>query len=388
MIRRQSPLRPRVAIDCRYLGPRPSGIGESVAALVRYLPGLAPDLDFTLLRHPAASAPLSDAPNVREIVVRSPANGPVTLLHLPLAADLAGIDLFHAPANILPGGLAMPAITTVHDVMWLTHPQWCNPAPWGRVERAFYRHGITRALAKSAVISTVSEASRAAICEVRPDAAPRVFVTLSGVASDFAPQPRDDALLARCGVPAGRRFCLVVGQGAPYKNHAGALRGFAVAAAGRPDLDLVMVRRRGGDGAGLERLAQSLGLGGRVHLLPPVERSALVQLYGAAEALLHPSLAEGFGNPVAEAMACGCPVITSDCSAMPEVAGGSALLVNPRDPQAIAAALGQVLDTPGLAADLRARGFARAAELDWVGFARATLALYRKVLGAPASAST
>lgn len=391
MMPRASASRPRVAIDCRYFGPRPSGIGETVAALVQHLPALAPDLDFTLLRHPACPAPLCAAPNVREIVVRSPANGPLTLLHLPLAADLSGVDLFHAPANILPGGLAMPAITTVHDVMWLTHPQWCNPRPWGRVERVFYRHGITRALTRSAAIATVSEASRAEMARLRPDAAARVFVTRSGVAADFAPAARDAAMLAASGVPASRRYCLVIGQGAPYKNHEGALRGFALAAAGRPDLDLVLVRRRGADGAALAWLADSLGLGGRVHLLPAVERPALVQLYSAAEMLLHPSLAEGFGNPLAEAMACGCPVVTSDCSAMPEVTGGAALLVDPRNPSSIAAAIGRVLDEPGLAADLRGRGLARAAELDWRGFAQATLALYRRVLeggGAPISAST
>lgn len=372
--------RKRVAIDCRYLGPRPSGIGEMVAALVRYLPDLAPELDFLLLRHAACPVPLTAAPNVREIAVRSPANGPVTLLHLPLVVDLAGIDLFHAPANILPGGLAMPAITTIHDVMWLTDPKWCNPQAWGRVERVFYRHGIRRALSDSAAIATVSAASRDAICAVAPDAADRVFVTRSGVAPDFAPAARDEAMLARSGVPAGRRFCLVVGQGAPYKNHEGALRAFALACAGHDDLDLVMVRRRGDSGEALERLADTLGLRGRVHIMPAIDRAALVQLYGAAEALLHPSFVEGFGNPVAEAMACGCPVVTSNLSAMPEVADGAALLADPRDPGAIAAALVRVIDDRALAGELRARGLRRAAELDWRAFAAANLALYRSVL--------
>mgnify|MGYP006191700683 CR=1 FL=1 len=185
----------RIALDCRYLGPRPSGIGEVVAALVRHLPALAPDYEFTFLRNGLRDEPLSNAANVREVAVRSPANGPVTLLHLPLAVDLAGIDLFHAPANMLPGGLAMPAITTVHDVMWLTHPQWCNPRPWGHIERHFYGHGISRALRHSALVATVSEASRAQICRIAPDAAARVVVTPSGVAADFAPAARDAAAM-------------------------------------------------------------------------------------------------------------------------------------------------------------------------------------------------
>jgi len=374
----------RIALDCRYLGSRPSGIGEVVAALVRYLPGLAPDCEFTFLRNPLRAQPLSAAPNVREVVVRSPANGPVTALHLPLAVDLTGVDLFHAPANILPGGLRMPAISTIHDVMWLTHPEWCNPGMWGRVERGFYRHGIARALGRSAAIATVSAASRAAICAYAPQVAERVTVTRSGVAADFAPTARDDAALARIGVPHGRRYCLIVGQGAPYKNHEGALRAFASAFAsgsGRADgPDLVLVRRREASGAALERLAAQLGMGARVHFRPTVSREDLVQLYAAAEVLVHPSLCEGFGNPVAEAMACGCAVITSDRSAMPEVAGGAAVLVDPYDVAEIAAALQRVTGDAGLREAMRTRGIARAAELDWRDFAAANLALYRRVL--------
>jgi glycosyltransferase involved in cell wall biosynthesis len=372
--------RPKVALDCRYLSPRPSGIGECVAALVRHLPGLALDCDFLFLRHPGAPVPLSAAPNVTEVTVRAAANGPVTLAHLPLAVDLAEVDLFHAPANILPGGLTMPAITTVHDVMWLTHPEWCNPSLWGRIERAFYRRGITRALAKSARVATVSEASREAIHSLAPAAADRIHVTLSGVAEDFAPIARDEAVLARLGLPPGLRYVLVVGQGAPYKNHAGALRAFAAAFGERSGIDLVLVRRRGGSGAALERLAHSLGLGGRVRFLEAVERASLVQLYASAEALLHPSLAEGFGNSLAEAMACGCPVVTSDRSAMPQVTGGAALLGDPTDPAAMAALLRRVVEDRALAADLRAKGLRRAAMLDWRDFAAANLALYRQVL--------
>lgn len=372
--------RVRIAIDCRYLGPRPSGIGECVAALVEHLPGLAPAWEFTLLRHPQAPAPLSIAANVREVTVRAAANGPVTLMHLPWAVDLSGIDLFHAPANILPGGLAMPTVATVHDIMWLTHPEWCNPRLWGRIERAFYAHGITRALKGASAISTVSAASCAAITAHMPKAAGRVAVIPSGVSGDFAPVARDAAALARIGVPEGRRYALVVGQGAPYKNHERALHAFAAAVSGGADIDLVLVRRRDASGMRLDALARALGIGARMHFLRAVVRADLVRLYAGAEVLLHPSLCEGFGNPVAEAMACGCPVITSNLSAMPEVAGGAAVLVDPFDVGDIAAALLRVCGNSAARAALRKRGLARAAMLDWRAFAESHLALYRRVL--------
>src|SRR5690606_17120906 len=137
------------------------------------------------------------------------------------------------------------------------------------------------------------------------------------------------------------------------KNHEGALRAFAHAFAARPDIDLVLVQRMGKGAGRLLRLAAALGIGRRVRLLRPVSREDLVQLYSAASASLHPSFCEGFGNPLAEAMACGCPVVTSDLSAMPEVTGGSALLAPPDVPEAIAAALQKAVDDRQYAATMR-----------------------------------
>jgi glycosyltransferase involved in cell wall biosynthesis len=373
-----------VCIDCRYIGPRPSGIAEVVRGLVDHLPALAPDLRFLLLRHPAHEGRLSDAENVTEQVVKQAANGPATMWWLPRVVDLSGVDLFHATANIMPAGLPMPCVVTVHDIMWLTRPRWCGTGFKGRIDRQFYGHGIMRALRSAEAIATVSGATAAEIAAFHPPGAERTTVTLSGVSRRFRPVASDPAALQALGLVPGRAFVLTVGQYSPYKNHEGAIRGFAQAFARRMDIDLVLVQRSGPRGDRLLDLARRLGMGGRVHVLPAVSDDALLALYCAATALLHPSFCEGFGNPVAEAMACGCPVVTSGVSAMAEVAGGAARLVDPSETASIAAGLRDVTDDPGRAIEMRAAGLLRAGDLQWGGYAEANLAIYRRVLGSGA----
>lgn len=370
-----------VCIDCRYVNGRPSGIAEMIMALVEHVPAMAPDLRFRLLVSPDAPGLLSAAPNVEQVPVRAAANGPGTMWWLPRLADLRGVDLFHATFNILPAGLGIPAITTIHDLMWLTQPYWCESG-WRRmVRQPFFAHGIRRALDRSTIIATVSEATRDAVLASRPEAAERTFVTRSGVSGAFQSVPPDPDALAAFGLDPCRRFVLTVGQNAPYKNHTGAIEAFALACAGRNDLDLVLVQRQGPRVDALLTLAASLGLEGRVHIIRGLDLDHLVRLYSMATMLLHPSLCEGFGNPLAEAMACGCPVVTGNRSAMAEVTQGAALQVDPDDRQAIAAAIGRVLDDPCLARDMGRLGRKRAAELQWKQFATENLALYRRVLG-------
>ena len=319
---------------------------------------------------------LSNAANVREVDVSAAPNGPAGMWLLPQHVDLQAVDLFHAPSNILPHGLTMPCVTTIHDVMWLTQPHLCNPGLWGYVERHFYSHGMRRALRKSAAIITVSEATRSAVLQIAPKLADRTFAVRSGVSADFAPQGAGAGTIGKHKLPA-RPYILVVGQSAPYKNHGGAIRGFAAAFADRQDIDLVIVQRRG---KAQHRLAADCGIGARTHFIQVSTGDDLAMLYRGAIALLHPSLCEGFGMPLAEAMASGCPVITSNRPAPVEVTGGAALLIEPDDPQSIAVALKRIADEPELRQTLRQRGLARARQLDWRQAAAATIRIYREVL--------
>jgi glycosyltransferase involved in cell wall biosynthesis len=172
------------------------------------------------------------------------------------------------------------------------------------------------------------------------------------------------------------RFFLSVGVLAPQKNLERMLRAFAQVRDGTTRL--VLAGRPAGAYAGevLRPLARELDLAGRVVFADAPDDETLRTLYHAAVALVYPSLGEGFGLPIVEAMACGCPVITSTISSMPEVAGHAALLVDPRAVRTLADALERLLAEPALGADLAARGRARATLFTWDEAARQTLRCY------------
>jgi glycosyltransferase involved in cell wall biosynthesis len=281
-----------VCIDARYVRERASGIGMLVEHLVRHAPRLAPDMHFLLLKHPEAAGQLSEAPNVTEEVVHWEANGPVTLWALPRVVDLRNVSVFHAPFNILPAGLSMPAVTTIHDVMWLKRPELASSRAWGAVEALFYRNGIERALARSARILTVSRATREDIRSLDDSAYLRTSVVFPPVHEDFRP------LVGTAGLEAvrdaqsrwktGRRYVLAVGQSAPYKNHETIIYAFAAAFQARREIKLVVIHRLGDDSR-LRHVVDELGLHDRVVFLGEIPRPDLVALYNGAVALCHPS---------------------------------------------------------------------------------------------------
>jgi len=374
-----------IAIDCRYIREKPSGIGPYVQSLVDYLPSLAPDLHFLLLKHPKAPPRLSYAPNVHEVVFPYEATGPATMWALPKLADLRGVKLFHATFNIMPAGLEMPTVTTIHDVMWVQHAPWCRvPGPWGYVETFYYQHGIARALKKSVRIAAISEATKREIGNLDAAAGERTRVTHYGVSEDWRPPNDDDERtfaerMREKWVPGARRYVLTVGQFAGYKNHQAVVRAFADAFRDDPSVHLALVQRLG-KGSLLTPLIEERGLSGRVHFLKDVPFDELRALFWGAICLCHPSLAEGFGNPPSEALGAGCPVITSNRSSMPEVSGGAGILVDPEDDHAIAAALRLVALDDALAAKMRADGLQKVKQFRWKSTAEKTLAIYREVL--------
>jgi glycosyltransferase involved in cell wall biosynthesis len=323
---------------------------------------------------------LSVARNAEEVRVRSVPAGLATLLWPSrLDDDLSDGDVFHGPANILGFGIPCPAIVTVHDVMWLEHLEWCQPRPYLRpVSHAYYSTGILRALRLSERLLTVSRASADAIVRVEPSAHKKIEVTPNACEPHF----RAPASLEEARTSAARflgfdsPFFLVVGQNQPSKGHAVAVRAFAEA--GVTSHRLVLVQRLD-RGRGLHRLVRDLGIEDRVTFASGLSEEGLVAALQSASALLQPSLAEGFGLPVLEAMASGAPVVASDIPPLREVLGGAGLLFEAGSAAECARAIRTVANDPALAADLRARGLERAKDFSWDRTARATFDVYRDV---------
>jgi glycosyltransferase involved in cell wall biosynthesis len=257
-----------------------------------------------------------------------------------LPHEARGLDVVHCPTFRGPVRSAVPVVVTVHDLAVLRHPGTFNP--W---TRRYSRFAVPRVARAARRLIAVSEFTRGEIVELLGVPAERIRVIPNAVGEPFVPD----------GPAADGDYVLAVGTLEPRKN-----LGLAQQAAGRRGVELRVVGARGWGGVDVD------GWLGRV------SDQELAELYRGARCLVYPSLYEGFGIPVLEAMACGTPVVTSAGGATEEVAGGAAVLVDPHDPAAIAAGIEEAV---ARRVELRARGLERAAQFTWERVAAETRAV-------------
>ena len=340
-----------------------------VNALVPGLRALGAPLDLVVLGGSPRDVPEGVA-HVAE-PRHPPTNLGWTLVGLPIAARRARIDLLHAPAYTAPVGIRTPVVVTVHDVSYERHPEW-YPYRRDRLRRAFYR-----ASARSAArVLTDSAFSAAEIHAAYGIARDRIAVVPLGVVPRFASEA------APAGVPAP--FVLHVGDLHARRNLPVVLD------------DVIALRRRGGGAAGLtlalagvdrgvvadlHARAAAAGAPDALAVLGIVSDARLDALYREAAALVYPSLYEGFGLPVLEAMARGTPVVATRASSVPEVLGDAGVLLEPDDAAGWVASLDAIIGQPERRAALAEAGRARAAAFTWERTARETYEVYLRALG-------
>ena len=359
------------------LRPVPGGVGRYVRALATHLPVEAAvdrgAVEFLVARHPAGRVEAAGLPlgSTRRLVWpgRLLTRAWVTVRRPELPGGLLDhLDLVHATSAAVPPTRGRPLVATVHDLAFRHYPD-AYPAAGRR-----YHERSARIVADEAArVLVPSEATARDLAELYGVDRGRVTITPLGVE---VPDEPDHAGAGRLLRELGVRgpFLLAVGTLEPRKNLPRLLDAFGEAAAALPGHWLVVVGPVGW-GPRLRPTWDSV----RVKLAGPVGDRLLHALYQAADGLAYPSLYEGFGLPVLEAMANGIPVLTSDRSSLPEVAGDAALLVDPLDRAAIAAGLVRLAGDAGLRERLTEAGRRRAAGFTWRATAAATWATYRQV---------
>jgi len=261
----------------------------------------------------------------------------------------------------------------VHDLAFLRMPELLTPQ-----SRRYYGQ-IHRAVRNTERIIAVSERTRCDLVELVGAPPDRVEVVHEAADPRFRPPSAAEVAAARQRFGLADEYFLFVGTREPRKNLGRLLEAYAALVDGAPDAPALAIAGRPGWLADdLAARAEGFGIGPRVRWLGGVGPDDLVGLYGGAVAFVFPSLYEGFGLPVLEAMACGTPVVASTGGSLPEVAGDAALLVDPLDVPALRHALGRVWREAGLREELRGRGFARAAGFSWRAAAEQTLDVYRR----------
>ena len=382
--------RPRVGVDFHTFDGLYQGSRSHLLGLYGEAVALAPEIDFVLFSaaparlaqaHPAFSAPnvsCADLPH---------ASGLARLgWQLGLARRRHHIDLLHLQFR-LPLWAGGPCACTIHDLLFETHPQFFGAA-FGRMARWTSRRSARRA----ALLFSVSAYSRGELVRLYGLDPAHIPITANGVdgarfhpAADAASAEgrAERALVAAHGLVPGGYLC-TVGRIEPRKNHLGLLRAYARLAAPRPPL--LVIGQRDFEAAPVFEAARELGLGDTLRFMEDVDDAALPVLLRHALAFVYPSFAEGYGMPVAEAMASGVPVLTSDVTALPEVAGEAALYADPHRPEAIAAALEHLLGDAALRRRLADAGVARAAAMCWRTSAEVLVAALRGYFGIAAAA--
>ncbi len=368
----------RIAIDARKL--RDYGIGTYVRNLLRQLARQDPNTEYVLLCRAEDCDVIADlGSNFR--AVREDAGDYSVREQFAVPIDLRRehVDLFHAPHYVLPPLTPCRSVVTIHDCIHLRFPQYLP----NRLGYAYARSSLWIATHRAARVITVSEASKRDILRYYRVPEERIDVIYNAIDDRFWLEPPADAMeRVRERYQLNAPFVLYAGNIKPHKNLERLIEAFHLLRQdpNLKDVQLLIIGDEISKYASLRRAVHRHKLHKYVRFFGFVPDQTLAALYRLAAVFVFPSLYEGFGLPPLEAMASGTPVITSNVSSLPEVVGDAALMIDPYDPGAIAAAMRRVLEDSTLRADLRARGLARAREFSWERSIRRVREIYGEVM--------
>ncbi|MCC7105604.1 MAG: glycosyltransferase family 4 protein [Chloroflexi bacterium] len=365
--------RRRIVLDGRLADYAPGGIAQYTQHLARAMASQLGTDRLTVLRAARPQAAADYPPCLPTARSLTPPHHRLEQIVLPLEIARLAPSLVHSPDFIPSFHRRWRAVITVHDLAFLRYPEHLMAQ-----SRRYYGQ-IGRAAREADAIIAVSTATKHDLVELLRVPPERISVVLESANPAFGPVEDAQQLeAARRHLGVTRPFVLFVGSLEPRKNLPLLLEAFRELRR-EHDLELALVGQRGWLYAPIFQRLAELGLGPYVRHIDGLPAKMLPAVYSAAELLAFPSLYEGFGLPLLEAMACGCPVVASDRAAIPEVVGQAGLLVPADDAAALAAAIRTLLEQPDMRAAYIRRGLERARSFSWEKAAAETLALYRRV---------
>ena len=376
----------RIAFDGTTLTPGRTGVGYYTEHLLQHLARevAATGDELIVLSNRPVDTQVPLPPHVR---VHQGHQFPVRIGWMQLCAaralDAVKADVAHFTNGMIPFAPPVSTVVTIHDMSLTLYPQ-CHPLRRLLLNRPLMRVAVRQA----AAVVTVSNSTRRDLLRLHGVPADRVSVVHEAASPAFRPiadRARLERIRAKYGLP--ERFILYVGTIEPRKNLGRLMAAVAQARAAGIPHHLVCVGPYGWSSRDLAGSIERLGLTPFVHFTGYVPFDDLPALYNLGDLFVFPSLYEGFGLPVVEAMACGTPVITASSSSLGEIAGDAAITVDPSSTEALTEAIRDLAMNEDRRRDLAQRGRLRSRSFSWTQTARAMLAVYQRAAGAPVTAA-
>ena len=368
----------RIAIDARLNAYRQGGIPQYTRQLMTALADVATEDQIVSFQHRDQLRPLAIAPNVVRRTALTPPHHRFEQWTLPLEVLLARPDVLHCPDFIAPTRRSCPAVVTIHDLAFMHYPEILDVSA-----RAYYGQVISNTPRADAIIA-VSESTRQDIAQFLDIPIEQIDVIYEAAAPLYTQielRAGEARVLNSTPVAAGT-FMLFVSTLEPRKNLPTLLQALRICLDRRPDTNyqLVIVGRRGWRDEAIFQTARDLKLADHVLFTGGVGQYDLRWLYNACRLYINPSLYEGFGLPLLEAMACGAPCLAAATSSLPEIGGDAAIYVPPLEAEQWADQIMALWDDEDRRAELGRMGVARAQRFSWNRAARETLKVYRRAV--------
>ena len=374
---------PKIAIDYTPAYEQGGGIGRYVRDLTSALATVDADTDYRLFVSGASTAKLPNLPGAN-FDFRSTRLSPQWLarlwhrlrMPLPVEAFTGNVDVYHATDFVLPPHLPRTqTLLTVHDLSFVRVPDAAAPSL-----KRYLDYVVPRSVKRAAHILADSAATKADLIDLYGLSGSKITVLLSGVDRRFQRSINQLSTIRSKYQVGERNYIFTIGTVQPRKNYIRLIQALAQLRHRGYDVDLVIAGGRGWLEDPIYMTIIETSMQDHVHMIGFVDEEDLPTLYSGAVCVAFPSLYEGFGFPVLEGMACGTPVITSNVSSLPEVAGDAALMVDPYSIDAIADAIQRMLDDSELRASMIAAGYEQVKFFTWQRAARQLHQIYMDLL--------